>query len=118
MILSGSVDPRFSGLDISARIHPQQSTSDKENRDELRNRKPTSNDPIVLRANELDYESLHPGKHTIQSEQPTLRVLVIAVTPENQKHHEAERHFVKLGGMHRDNFCRGDTWGKLDAENL
>ena len=62
---------------------------------------------VVLCAKELDYESLDSRQHAVKSEQPSLRVPVVAQSPENQEHDEAERDFVELRRMHRDQLAVG-----------
>src|SRR5206468_5924979 len=71
---------------------------------------------VVLGAEELDDEPLHTLHDAIGAEQPADLVAMAPQTPENQKHREAHRDFVKLRRMDRDDSRRVSARGKWNAE--
>src|ERR1700730_6215556 len=100
-----------------AKIHPKAAANREQNRDSLRRRK-RAQKTVVLGAYELDDEPLDPREHAVQPEQPALRVLMIAETPENQKHHEAERDFVELRRVDGEDLVRRRAQWRHNVKEL
>src|SRR5438105_1751406 len=95
--LRGCVDAGSLRGRASPCVHPDRAANRKAEGDNLRAGKSSEEKTIILGADELDEEALYPRHYAVQSEQPALGVLVITQAPQNEKHDEAERDFVKLG---------------------
>ena len=111
------VNPRLPRPHSPAHHHPHHAQRDERQRDQLRVRQ-AHDEPVVLGAHELDDEPLDSRQHAVQSEQPALGVLVIAEAPEDEEHHEAERHLVELSRIHREHRCWARAGGHGSAELL
>src|SRR5688572_460602 len=113
-----SVNPRPARADVPAKVHPQRAADGESDGNQLGCCHPApEQEPVVLRPEELDDETLDSGKNTVHAEQPPLRMLVIAEPPENEEHHETESNFVKLGRMHGNDLVLRRTRGKLHSEH-
>ena len=82
---------RTIGARPTTRRHDRDADKDHGDRDQLSLAQPERPiEAVVLRAEELDDETLNPSQHGPDAEQPSFGMLVIAHPPENREHHEAE----------------------------
>src|SRR5512141_3018211 len=100
------IDARGSRGNVPPHVPPQCAEQRKANRDQQGGRESESEESVVLCAEEFNDESLESGEKAIKTEEPADCMLVIAETPEDQKHDEAHQYFEYLRWVNRNDLRR------------